>query len=79
MSAITTKVSKGANGEEITIPKNMELNVEKVYLKKIGNTIQIIPADKPWENLIKSLDLFTNDYMETRDQPDQQSRDLLDP
>jgi len=67
------------NGEQaISIPNDMRINDDKVYLKKIGNTIHIIPYHSAWQNLIDSTTLFTQDFMETRNQPDMQQRESFD-
>ena len=64
--------------QAIRIPKQMEINDDKVYLKKVGNTLYIIPYHKPWQNLFDSLDSFTSDFMDNREQPDNQQRESLD-
>jgi len=67
------------NGEQaISIPNDMRINDDKVYLKKIGNIIHIIPYHSAWQNLIDSTTLFTQDFMETRNQPDMQQRESFD-
>jgi len=74
----TVNIRKGKTGQAIRIPKEMEINDNKVYLKKIGNTLHIIPFHNPWQNLIDSLDNFTPDFMDSREQPDNQKRESLD-
>jgi len=78
MGIETVNIRKGKTGQAIRIPKEMEINDNKVYLKKIGNTLHIIPFHNPWQNLIDSLDNFTSDFMESREQPDNQKRESLD-
>ena len=56
----------------------MKIKDDKVYLKKIGNSLYIIPFHNPWQNLIESCDNFTPDFMETRKQPKDQKRESLD-
>jgi len=63
--AIDIKNIKGS--QAIKIPKRMEIDDDKVYLKKVGNAIYIIPFHSPWQNLIESIDSFTSDFMEVRD------------
>jgi len=63
--AIDIKNIKGS--QAIKIPKRMEIDDDKVYLKKVGNAIYIIPFHSPWQNLIESIDSFTPDFMEVRD------------
>ncbi len=76
LEAIDIKNNKGV--QAIRIPKKMRINDDKVYLKKVGNTLYLIPYHSPWQNLIDSTDSFTSDFMEERNQHDQQQRESLD-
>ena len=70
---------KNINGaQDIRIPKKMRIDDDKVYLKKVGNALYVIPYHSPWQNLIDSADSFTSDFMDGREQPDQQHRESLD-
>ena len=64
--------------QAIRIPDKLKINDSKVYLKKIGNSLYIIPFHNPWQNLFESLDAFTNDFMTDRNQPDNQERESID-
>jgi antitoxin VapB len=64
--------------QAIRIPEEMRINDDKVYLKKVGNALHIIPYHSPWQNLIESTDKFTSDFMDERNQPLQQHRDSFD-
>ena len=64
--------------QAIRIPDKLKINDSKVYLKKIGNSLYIIPFHNPWQSLFESLDAFTNDFMTDRNQPDNQERESLD-
>jgi len=52
--------------QAISIPKNMEFDDDKVYLKKVGNALYIFPFHNPWQNLIEGIDSFTPDFMDSR-------------
>jgi antitoxin VapB len=73
---IDIKSKKGS--QAISIPKQMKINDDKVYLKKVGNVLYIIPFHNPWQNLIESTDSFTSDFMDSREQPDNQNRESFD-
>jgi len=73
---IDIKSNKGI--QAITIPKEMKIDDNKVYLKKVGNVIYIIPFHNPWQNLIESTESFTSDFMDNREQPDIQHRESFD-
>ncbi|TVQ90910.1 MAG: AbrB/MazE/SpoVT family DNA-binding domain-containing protein [Bacteroidetes bacterium] len=55
----------------------MRINDDKVYIKKVGNTLYVIPYHNPWQNLFESLEFFTSDFMDERNQPDKQNRESL--
>ncbi len=70
---------KNKNGfQAIRIPEKLKINDSKVYLKKTGNSLYIIPFHNPWQNLIESLDTFTADFMTNREQPNNQIRESFD-
>ncbi|MCB9235825.1 MAG: AbrB/MazE/SpoVT family DNA-binding domain-containing protein [Bacteroidia bacterium] len=61
--------------QAIRIPENFKIDDDRVYLKKVGNSIYIIPYHNPWQSLIESLDEFSDDFMDERDQGGEDSRD----
>ncbi len=73
---IDIKNKKGV--QAIRIPKRMQINDDKVYLKQVGNSLIIIPFHNAWQNMIDSIDLFTPDYLDSREQPNIQQRESLD-
>jgi antitoxin VapB len=64
--------------QAITLPEELRINDDKVYLKKMGNVIYIIPFHNPWQNFYDSLSGFSPDFMNERDQPSQQNRESFD-
>ena len=48
-----------------------------VFIKKIGKMVVLFPKDDPWSSLVNSLDQFSDDFMDTRDQPNQEPRENL--
>ena len=64
--------------QAINIPPSLKINDDRVYIKKIGNALYLIPFHNPWQNLMDSLNEFTSDYMENRDQPPSQTRESFD-
>ena len=78
MDIITIDIKYEIDNQQILIPKTMRINDDKVYLKKMGNAIYIIPFHNPWQNLIESTESFTTDFMENRNQIDTQKRESLD-
>jgi len=73
----TAKIFINGRSQAVRLPKEFRFSGNDVYIKKLGNIVLLIPKDDPWASLADSLDQFTDDYMETRDQPAQQSRKSL--
>jgi len=70
---------KSNNGvQAINIPHQMRIDDDKVLLKKVGNVIYVIPFHSPWQSLIDSLDQFTDDFMNIREQQENQFREFFD-
>ena len=78
MGIETIDIKKNKGAQAIRIPKKMRIEDDKVYLKKVGNSLYIIPYHSPWQNLIESTNSFTSDFMDERNQSDQQQRESLD-
>ena len=75
----TIEIKNNKRGAQaIRIPNRMKINDDKVYVKKVGNSLYIIPFHNPWQNMIDSLDSFTSDFMDNREQPNNQQRESLD-
>jgi antitoxin VapB len=71
-----TIVVKKERGK-ILIPKDMDIDDEKVYLKKDGNALYIIPFRDPWQSLIESVNDFSSDFLSERTQPKIETREMF--
>jgi len=74
----TVKIKKRSGAQIIQLPKGLRIDDDKVYLKKVGNSIYVIPFHKPWDTLFQSIDQFTDDYLEEREQPKLQAREFFE-
>ena len=66
----TAKLRMQGNEQLAILPDGFQLVGEEVYIKKVGNAIVLIPKNNPWQTLWNSLDRFSDDFMETREQPE---------
>ena len=73
----TAKVSRSGNSQAVRLPKEFNLDQDEVLIKRIGSMILLIPKEDPWQLLEKSLEQFTSDFMQTRDQPPLEEREGL--
>jgi antitoxin VapB len=78
MKIETIEIKNDKGLQAINIPDDFKINDNKVYVKKIGNALYIIPFHSPWQNLFDSLGEFTPDFMDNRNQSSEQSRELFD-
>ena len=64
----TAKLRMQGNEQLAILPDGFQLVGEEVYIKKVGNAIILIPKNNPCQTLWSSLDLFSDDFITTRDQ-----------
>ncbi len=73
----TAKIFTNGRSQAVRLPKEYRFSGEEVYIKKFENIVILISKDDPWASLISSLDQFSDDFMENRNQPDEQIRATL--
>ena len=59
------------------LPKEYRFQGDRVYVKRLGDAVILLPYRDPWSTLMASLDLFSDDFMDEREQPAQQEREGL--
>lgn len=70
----TTKVFQNGNSQAIRIPQEMRTTDKELCIAKIGNAYIAYPANDPWLPTRMAIGLFSEDFMEDRQQP---SRDAV--
>lgn len=73
----TAKLFHNGQSQAVRLPKEFRFEGDEVIIKRSGNAVVLIPSNHSWDSLVGSLGKFTVDYMENRNQPDQQSREDL--
>jgi antitoxin VapB len=73
----TAKLFKNGQSQAVRLPKEFRFEGDHVFIKKEGNIVLLIPENKGWEPLIKSLDKFSDDFMSERREPEPQEREEL--
>lgn len=74
----TARLFRNGQSQAVRLPKEFRFNGDKVFIKKIGNAVVLIPYQNSWQSLFESLSQFSDDFMEHRDQPaEQQQRETL--
>ena len=70
----TAKLFQNGKSQAVRLPKEFRLKGERVYVKRMGSAVVLLPYSAPWQPLIDSLSLFSDDFMRARKQPPIQKR-----
>ncbi len=74
----TAKLFMNGRSQAIRLPKEYRFEGEDVYIKKYEDVVVLIPRNSGWDTMINSLDDFTDDFMNNRDQPQKsENRDIF--
>jgi antitoxin VapB len=73
----TAKIFQNGKSQAIRLPKEFRFGGTKVYVKRLGNAVVLIPEQDSWQTLVDSLTLFSDDFMVDRQQPVTQPRESL--
>ena len=73
----TAKLFVNGRSQAVRLPKECRFSGDDVYIKRYQGIVMLLPKDSPWASLVDSLDQFTSDFMDERDQPEEQRREPL--
>ncbi len=65
------------NSQAVRRPKAYWFGEDRVYIKRLGNAIVLLPYHDPWRALLDGLERFSDDFMETRVQGVIEERKVL--
>ncbi len=71
----TAKLFQNGKSQAVRLPKEFRFESDRVYLKKMGNAVILLPYGAPWQSLVDSLSLFSGDFMQVRTQPPVEKRE----
>jgi antitoxin VapB len=72
----TAKLFKNGQSQAVRLPKEFRFDGDQVYIKRLGSGVLLLPHHDAWDIMIESLDKFSEDFMEDREQPEQQEREF---
>ncbi len=70
----TAKIFQNGRSQAVRLPKEFQFSEKDVFVKKFGNIVMLFSKTNPWTSLIDSLDQFSTDFMDERNQPVPESR-----
>lgn len=71
-----TKLLNDTGFQAVIIPEEFHLSQTEIYIKKIGSVLVLISKENPWDALLESLSLFSEDFMAEREQPPLENREI---
>lgn len=71
------KLFQNGQSQAVRLPKEFRFEGEEVFIKKVGTVIILLPVKNPWKPLLESINKFSDDFMDKREQPEQQKREDL--
>ena len=75
----TARLFRNGRSQAVRLPKAYRFSGDRVYIKRVGNSVMLIPYAEPWQSLLDSLEQFSEDFMADREQPAQQDRETAFP
>jgi len=73
----TARLFQNGQSQAVRLPKEFRFSGNSVFIKKMGTAVILIPYQESWQSLFNSLDQFSDDFMESREQPKQQIRESI--
>jgi antitoxin VapB len=73
----TAKLFKNGKSQAVRLPKEYRFDGDRVYIKRMGNAVTLLPYRASWDILLDSLDLFSADFMSERVQLPLQDRGIV--
>jgi antitoxin VapB len=65
----TAKLFRSGRSQAVRLPKEYRFEGGEVFVKRVGNTVVLLPREDSWRTLYESLNSFSEDFMEERAQP----------
>jgi antitoxin VapB len=75
----TARLFQSGRSQAVRLPKQYRFTGTEVVVKHFGNGVLLLPVDDPWQTLAAGLAAFEPGFELTRQQPDDQVREAIQP
>ncbi|KEF41589.1 MAG: virulence factor [Cyanobium sp. CACIAM 14] len=75
----TAKLFRSGRSQAVRLPKDYRFSGSEVAVKHFGNGVLLLPLEDPWQTLEAGLAAFEPDLQLSREQPERQIRDAIQP
>ncbi|QSQ10547.1 Antitoxin VapB2 [Koleobacter methoxysyntrophicus] len=69
------KIFENGRSQAVRLPKQYRFNDSEVFIKKVGDIVVLIPKESVWKSFEYGLKHFSEDFLNTRNQPEPEKRD----
>ena len=71
----TARIFQSGRSQAVRLPKAYRFDGTQVFIKKVGDAVVLMPYQGGWQTLFDSLNEFSDDFMASRSQSEQQLRE----
>jgi len=65
------KLFMNGRSQAVRLPREFQFKGKRVFIKRASNVVLLIPEEDSWQVLLDSLEQFSSDFMQEREQPAQ--------
>ena len=74
---LTAKIFENGRSQAVRLPKECRFNSDEVAVNKIGDIVILVPKENKWETFMQAIDMFSDDFMNERNNDIKQEREKL--
>ncbi len=63
---MTAKVFENGGSQAVWLPKKYRFTDSEVAISKVGNIVMLMPLDSKWPSFMQAVDMFSEDFMQDR-------------
>ncbi len=75
----TARIFQSGRSQAVRLPKEYRFAGTEVVVKHFGNGVLLLPVEDPWETLAAGLAAFEPGFELSRQQPEDQMREAIQP
>lgn len=62
------------DSQAVCLPRGVHFDGTEVFVGEVDGLVVLVPVGAPWSTLNRSLELFSDDFMASREQPESAER-----
>lgn len=74
----TARLFMNGKSQAVRLPKEFRFRGDSVFVHRLGGNVVLVPRLDPWRSMFEAAKTFSDDFMATRDNGQEQRREGLD-